>query len=91
MDPETIRSTEARVYLGSDAHELGLVDELGTREDVEDRLAALLGAEAVSVREFSPGESLVSRLRGGAERVAFSLGAGVASTFDDDAEFRFRL
>ncbi|SFR41456.1 protease-4 [Halogeometricum rufum] len=92
MDPETVRDTEARVYLGSDAHELGLVDELGTREDVEDRLAALLGTEAVSVREFSSGESLVSRLRGGTERVAFALGAGVASAFDDEAsEFRFRL
>ncbi|WP_174261571.1 signal peptide peptidase SppA [Halogeometricum borinquense] len=92
MDPDAIRDTEARVYLGSRAHELGLVDELGTRDDVLDRLAARLDVESVSVREFTPSENLVSRLRGGAERVAFALGAGVASAFDADAsEFRFRL
>jgi len=92
MDPEAIRETEARVYLGSDAAEIGLVDELGTEDDVEDRLEALIGAEP-EVREFTPDRGLADRLGIGAERVAFAAGNGVASVFaseggDVDVELR---
>ena len=83
MDPEAIRETEARVYLGDDAAELGLVDEIGTEADVEKRLADLLGAEP-SVREFVPDRGIAERLGIGAERVAFAAGSGVASVFADD-------
>jgi protease-4 len=80
MDPEAIRETEARVYLGTDALEIGLVDELGTEEDVEDRLGELIDAEP-EVREFTPDRGLAERLGIGAERVAFAAGSGVASVF----------
>jgi protease-4 len=92
MDPETVRETEARVYLGEEAREIGLVDRLGAREDVEDAVADRLGVDAVSVREFTPDRSLADRLRGGTERVAYTFGAGVADAFDPDeaADFRFR-
>ena len=80
MDPEEIRETEARVYLGDDAAEFGLVDELGTEDDVEDRIADLIGAEP-EVREFTPERGLAERLGIGAERVAFAAGSGVASVF----------
>ena len=83
MDPEEIRETEARVYLGDDAAEIGLVDELGTEDDVEDRLAELIGAEP-EVREFTPERGLAERLGIGAERVAFAAGSGVADAFVDD-------
>ena len=90
MDDETIRETEARVFLGSEAHERGLVDDIGTREDVEDRLEDQL-AEPVTVREFEPDRGLSSKLRGGAQRVAFALGAGVSSAFEGDIDgLRFR-
>ncbi|WP_224332368.1 signal peptide peptidase SppA [Haloprofundus halobius] len=89
MDVETIRETEARVYVGTDAHGLGLVDELGTRDDVEDRLSELLDTDAV-VQEFEPPRGLAVRLRRGAERVAYALGAGLSSHLDaDGVEFRF--
>lgn len=93
MDPETVRDTEARVYLGEDAFELGLVDRLGTRDDVEDRVATLLDVEEVNVREFTPRRGVTSRLRGGAAHAAYAFGAGVASAFDPDdaADFRFRF
>jgi protease-4 len=83
MDPEEIRETEARVYLGDDAAEFGLVDELGTEDDVEDRIADLIGAEP-EVREFTPERGLAERLGIGAERVAFAAGSGVAGVFADD-------
>ena len=92
MDPEAVRETEARVYLGTDALDIGLVDELGTEDDVEDRLESLLGAEP-EVREFTPERGLAERLGLGAERVAFAAGNGVASVFaseggDIDVELR---
>jgi protease-4 len=92
MDPETIRETEARVYLGREAAELGLVDHLGTRDDVEDDLADRLGVESVSVREFTPERGFVDRFQSGIERAAYALGAGVADAVDPDdaADFRFR-
>ena len=85
MEAETIRETEARVFLGQDAYERELVDHLGTREDVEDRLETLLD-EPVTVTEFTPDRGLTAKLRGGMQAVAFALGAGVASTFDGDVD-----
>ena len=92
MDPEAIRETEARVYLGPDAAEIGLVDELGVEDDVEGRIAEAIDDD-VDVREFTPERGLAERLGIGAERVAFAAGNGVASVFagdgrDVDIEFR---
>jgi protease-4 len=89
MDPEFVRETEAKVYLGTEANELGLVDDLGTREDVEGRLASLLDAEP-QVTTFEPRHGLGARLRGGASAVAYALGHGLADavTPDDEVEVR---
>jgi protease-4 len=92
MDPEAVRGTEARVYLGPDALEIGLVDELGVEDDVEGRIAEAIDDD-VDVREFTPERGLAERLGIGAERVAFAAGNGVASVFagdgrDVDIEFR---
>jgi len=85
LDETAIRDTEARVFLGTEAYQRGLVDDIGTREDVEDRLEAQLG-EPVTVAEFDPQRGLMSRVRGGAQAVAFALGAGVTSAFDGDID-----
>ena len=50
---EAVADTEARVYLGEDPRDLGLVDRIGTREDVEDALAERIGVDSVSVTEFA--------------------------------------
>jgi protease-4 len=89
LDPEFVRETEARVYLGSEAHELGLVDDLGTREEVEARLESLLGAEP-EIRTFEPQRGLGARLRGGASRVAYALGRGMADAVTPDEEVELR-
>ena len=91
MDEATLRDTEARVFLGEEAAEMGLVDDLGTRKAVEDRVRELLGEE-VETTELEPTVSVAERLQGGAERVAYAVGAGVAGQFaDGDGEFRFRV
>ncbi len=90
-DPEQIRGTEAKVFLGENAHELGLVDGVGTREDVESRVGELLEEDA-AIKELEPQTSMAERLRGGAERVAYALGAGIAGRFADaEGQFRFRF
>ena len=90
IDAETVRDTEARVYLGNDALELGLVDELGTREAVLDRLEDELGTEA-TVEEFQPRRGIAGRLQSGSQRVAYAFGAGIAGRFTGgDTGLRFR-
>jgi protease-4 len=83
MDPQDVRDTEARIYLGSDALKIGLVDELGTEADVEDRISDLIDAE-VETHEFEPDRSVAERLGLGAERVAFAAGNGVANVAGSD-------
>ena len=89
LDPAFVRETEARVYLGAEAHDLGLVDDLGTREDVEDRLASLLDTEPV-VRTFEPRQGLGARFRGGASGTAYALGRGLADAVTPDEEVELR-
>jgi len=90
IDAESLRETEARVYLGDRAHEMGLVDDLGTRREVEERLSALLGTEP-TVEEFAPKRSLSARMRAGAHGIAYAFGAGVTATLrGDGGGFRFR-
>ncbi|WP_276248157.1 MULTISPECIES: signal peptide peptidase SppA [unclassified Haladaptatus] len=81
-----VRATEAKVYLGEEALNLGLVDALGTRDDVEDRVAELLGVESVSVVEFTPQRRLVERFSLSAERIAYAAGAGVGRVLTQDGE-----
>ena len=91
LSEEEIRATEARVYLGEEALDLGLVDAIGTREDAEDRLAELLDAEPV-VEEFEPERGLADRLGGASQSVAYAFGAGIAGVFgDSDREIDIEL
>ena len=83
MDPQAIRDTEARIYLGSEAVEIGLVDELGTETAVENRIGDLIDAD-VEPQEFEPARSIAERLGLGAERVAFAAGNGVANVAMSD-------
>ncbi|MFB6269983.1 MAG: signal peptide peptidase SppA [Halobacterium sp.] len=85
LSAEDVRDTEARVYVGRDAVERGLVDELGTRDAVEDYLETELGHE-VEVREFEPPRGLLVRMRRTALGAAYAFGAGVASVLGDGDE-----
>lgn len=90
LSEEEIRATEARVYVGEEALDLGLVDALGTREDAEDRLASVLGIEP-DVREFEPERGMMARLSIGSASVAYAFGAGIASVLDTDEGIDVRL
>ncbi|MFB6244564.1 MAG: signal peptide peptidase SppA [Halobaculum sp.] len=90
LDPETVRETEARVYLGREAADRGLVDELGDRDAVEERLGDLLGADC-EVETFEPERGLRDRLAAGTRRVAYAFGAGVTAHVTPDDEVSFEL
>ena len=89
LDADFVRDTEARIYLGEQAHELDLVDRLGTRREIEDELADRLERDEVSVEEFEPERPLMARVGAGAQRVAYAFGAGI-SGLAEDREFRLR-
>jgi len=84
LDVETVRDTQAKVFLGTDALELGFVDDLGDSDAVEDSVADRLGVEDVEVQRFEPERSLPQRLQGGAAGLAYAFGAGLASVVTDD-------
>ncbi len=90
LSEEEIRATEARVYVGEEALELGLVDSLGTREDAEERLADLLDIEP-EIRAFEPEQGMMARLSIGSAAVAYAFGAGIASVVDTDDGIEVRL
>jgi len=89
LEPAEIRDTEARIYLGEAAHERGLVDELGRREDIEAALETELG-EPVTVETFEPNRGLADRIQVGGARLAFAFGAGIASAVGADRVPRLR-
>ena len=90
LDAEAVRETEARVYLGGEAADYGLVDEVGTRDDVEDRLADYIGVEP-SIAVFEPERGLRDRIGVATRRVARAAGAGVGDVLASDDEVRIRL
>ncbi|WP_126663296.1 signal peptide peptidase SppA [Haloterrigena salifodinae] len=89
LDAEFVRDTEARIYLGEQAHDLELVDRLGTRREIEDELADRLERDEISVEEFEPERPLMARIGTGAQQVAYAFGAGI-SGLAEDREFRLR-
>ncbi|WP_254763089.1 signal peptide peptidase SppA [Natrinema marinum] len=89
LEPEFVRDTEARIYLGEEAYDMELVDHLGTRREIEDELADRLDTDAVTVEEFEPERPLMARVGAGAQQVAYAFGAGIAG-LGDGRGFRLR-
>ncbi len=91
LSDEFVRETEARIYLGDDANEMGLVDTCGPRADMEDRLADRIGVEEVTVEAFEPERGLTERVSIGARSIAHAFGSGVASVLVSDDEVPVRV
>ena len=89
LEPDFVRDTEARIYLGEEASDMDLVDQLGTRREIEDELADRLDTDEVTVEEFEPQRPLMARVGTGAQRVAYAFGAGIAG-LGDGRGFRLR-
>jgi protease-4 len=90
LSEDQIRDTEARVYVGTDAHDIGLVDELGTRDAAEAYLEDAVGHE-VEVRELETPRGLMVRLRSAAASASYAFGAGLGAVFGDGNGTNLRL
>lgn len=90
LSEDQIRDTEARVYVGADAHDVGLVDELGTRDAAETHLEDALGHD-VEIRALEPPRGLMVRLRSAAASASYAFGAGLGAAFGDGDGTGLRL
>lgn len=84
MEPEEVRETEARVYLGPEAKEIGLVDSVGPRDEMEENLEDTLGVDEIDVETFEPSRGLQDKIQVGATTAARAFGRGMASVLVDD-------
>ncbi|MFB6284248.1 MAG: signal peptide peptidase SppA [Halobacteria archaeon] len=89
LTEQDVRDTEARVYLGQDAKEIGFVDELGDHEDVEEYIEERIDKEPY-VKKYEPQLSFTEKIGRGAGKTAYMCGKGMASVFDED-DFNFRM
>ncbi len=92
MDVETVRElATGEFYLGVEAHELGLVDELGGSAEVEKFLSSKHGLTDISYVRYEADPSLLDILSGVMSDFSLSLGRGMASALvDQDATVELR-
>jgi len=94
LSPEAIRDTEARMYLGTEAQSLGLVDSFGGIEDGVSYLAQQLqtSPDDVTVGEWEE-KGLLSGAGASVQQSAYALGCGIGHGLSIDAstisEFKF--
>ena len=81
LDRETVSETEARVYRGPEAKEIGLVDAVSTRQELEDTIAEGLDVDDIVIKEFSPQGGLQAKLQGALARGTRELGHGISRGF----------
>lgn len=91
MPIDAVKDTEAKIFLGKDALERGLVDSIGTEDDVKDILQNKLSAPVISVKEFTKSSSSFARLSIGAQQFAYSLGTGIAAQFKDEDDTNINI
>ncbi len=87
LDKQDVKDTEAKVYLGEEAMEIGLVDDIGTREKAKEKIEEEIGKEAI-VKELKP-KGLKKKVKSGVNGIAYSFGAGFAEKVSwKDFEFK---
>ncbi|WP_276255214.1 signal peptide peptidase SppA [Halomontanus rarus] len=91
IDMERIEDSEARVYIGQEAVEFGLADEIGMIDDIHEHLQTVLDVDDIVVKEFEQESGLVSRVHGQMETLAYSFGAGLGSSVSNAEDMKFEL
>ncbi|EMA45239.1 signal peptide peptidase SppA, 36K type [Halobiforma nitratireducens JCM 10879] len=85
---EDVKATEARVFTGAEAQDLGFVDDLGTESDARAWLADQLTREEddLEVSEYETPTEIGDLLSPtmAAQKLAYAFGAGIASRFSAD-------
>jgi len=76
------------IYLGSEAKELGLIDELGSIDDALDYLEETLDIEAETV-EYKIEKTFFDKLSSVTAENFYAIGKGMGSVFTADTEISF--
>lgn len=71
-------------YLGVEAKDLGLVDELGGREEAIEKAKELAGIEDGKIVEYKPKKSILELLEGFTNKAFFYMGKGMAIELPDN-------
>lgn len=79
IDAQMVSDTEARIYFAPDALEEGLVDHVGSRDDLDELLEERMGVDEVVMEEFEPDRGLPQQLSGSVQSIAYAFGRGLAS------------
>lgn len=74
---ETLKVADGKIYSGSDAQKVGLVDEVGTEEDAINAAARLANISSPKTVEYNPADSL------GLFGVVYNLGYGIGKGFGE--------
>ncbi|CDG64836.1 MAG: protease [Methanobacterium sp.] len=87
LDVEYVRSiAEGKIYTGTQAKDLKLVDETGDREKAIEIAARLGGIKGdYNVMTLTPSESLSDILKGYSTNFAYALGKGIGSLINQDS------
>ncbi len=91
LEEGDVRDTEARLYPGDRAAELGLVDRAGPRQDMETRLAERLDIDDLVVKEFEPRPRISARFGSAAAGIAFAFGRGIGTALVGERRQSVRL
>lgn len=80
LDEQVVRDTDGAFYRGERCVDLGLVDEVGTRQEFERAVARQLDVDEVEVEQFDADGGVLSMLGGGgAQATASAFGHGVVA------------
>jgi protease-4 len=87
LDVEYVRSiAEGKIYTGTQAKDLKLVDETGDRKTAIEMAARLGGISGdYNVITLTPTESLADILKGYSTNFAYALGKGIGSLINQDS------
>jgi protease-4 len=88
MSVEDVRKlATGEIYLGTEAIDNGLIDELGGKQQAIDYLEKKLNS-TITTKEFSKGKGLLDSLFSAMNQNSFYIGQGIASSMLKDTGFK---
>ena len=80
MDPAKVRElATGQFFTGIQAHNLGLVDALGSKKEVENHLKQKLNLTTITFKEYKEPKTFIQALMGAFSEHGFGVGYGLAA------------
>lgn len=81
VEKEVVKETQAEVMSPENALDKGLVDSVGSREDLKKEIKDFTGLETLYIKQSNGGSLSFNRVDAMFGNIAFSFGKGIASVF----------